>query len=123
MYESLLGDGTSVPKPSKQISSATVKVLHAIATGCRHGFDIMDTTGMPSGTVYPILGRMEDAAYVRSRWEAPKISRAEKRPARRYYQLTSAGRRALEAAIEHYNARSAAGLLYAMRPSGRGTAR
>ena len=85
-------------------------------------FDIMDTTGMPSGTVYPILGRMEDAAYVRSRWEAPEISHAEKRPARRYYELTPAGRTALEAAIEHYSARGTGDLLDAVRPSSRGAA-
>ena len=38
----------------------TALVLEAIAAGRHHGFDIMDATDLPSGTVYPILRRIED---------------------------------------------------------------
>ena len=37
----------------------TALVLHALARGFRYGFDIMDATGLPSGTIYPILRRLE----------------------------------------------------------------
>ena len=48
--------------------SATV-VLQAVAGGDGYGFDIMDATGLPSGTVYPALRRMEAAGLVMSTWE------------------------------------------------------
>ena len=58
------------PRPPKPLSLSAVAVLDAVTRRIRHGFDIMDATGLPSGTVYPILGRLERDGYVRSRWEA-----------------------------------------------------
>lgn len=86
----------------KPLSLAAVAVLNALAAGARHGFDIMDAAGLPSGTVYPILGRLEESALVRSRWESPAIAQKAKRPPRRYYEITRAGDRARAASIEHY---------------------
>jgi DNA-binding PadR family transcriptional regulator len=86
----------------KPLSLSAVAVLGAIATRVRYGFDIMDATGLPSGTVYPILGRLERDGYVRSRWEAPAAAQREKRPPRRYYEISASGVRTLAAAIEHY---------------------
>jgi DNA-binding PadR family transcriptional regulator len=86
----------------RALSFAAVSVMKVIAEGARHGFDIMDAAGLPSGTVYPILGRMEESGYVRSRWEAPSLAQKAKRPARRYYEITRAGEQALAASIEHY---------------------
>ena len=34
-------------------------ILQALDNGYYYGFDIMDVTGLPSGTVYPALRRME----------------------------------------------------------------
>lgn len=73
-------------------------ILHAVGRGYRHGFDIMDATGLPSGTVYPALRRLEASGRVRSKWEAQSAADRAKRPRRRYYELTSSGVRALEAA-------------------------
>ena len=42
------------------LSYGSVAVLHAIAGGNRFGFDIMATTGLTSGTVYPALDRLEN---------------------------------------------------------------
>ena len=42
----------------------TTLVLHALANGFRHGFDIIDATELPSGTVYPILRRLERDSLV-----------------------------------------------------------
>jgi PadR family transcriptional regulator PadR len=66
-------------------------VVEALAAGRHRGFDIMDATDLPSGTVYPILRRIEDEGLVRSRREREGAARREQRPARRYYELTSAG--------------------------------
>ena len=90
------------PKPLKPVSLSAVAVLDAVARRIRHGFDIMDATGLPSGTVYPILGRLERDGYVRSRWEAQSTASREKRPPRRYYEVTAIGTKALVHSIEHY---------------------
>jgi PadR family transcriptional regulator PadR len=87
---------------AKPLSPTSLATLQAIADGVRHGFEIMGTTGLASGTVYPILARLEEAGLVRSRWEAPMIARRAKRPPRRYYQISAAGTRALAHAVEHY---------------------
>ena len=90
------------PTPPKPLSLSAVAVLGAIASRIRHGFDIMDATRLPSGTVYPILGRLERDGYVRSRWESPTTAVREKRPPRRYYEVTGAGAKTLAHSIEHY---------------------
>jgi DNA-binding PadR family transcriptional regulator len=83
----------------KTLGITTVQVLHAVAAGTRYGFDIMDATGLPSGTVYPALSRLERMGLLRARWEDPKVARDQKRPSRKYYQITADGkRRLLEAA-------------------------
>jgi DNA-binding PadR family transcriptional regulator len=84
------------------VSLAAVAVLDAIARRVRYGFDIMDDARLPSGTVYPILGRLERDGYVRSRWEAASTAAREKRPPRRYYEITAAGVKALAHSVEHY---------------------
>ena len=84
------------------LSPSATAVLLAIADGSTHGFDIMDAARLPSGTVYPVLARLEERAYVRSRWEPQASAQKAKRPPRRYYTITAAGRQALAAALEHY---------------------
>ena len=86
----------------KPLSVSALAVLGAVSRGVRHGFDIMDATDLPSGTVYPVLGRLERDGYVRSKWESPAIAQREKRPPRRYYEITAAGSRALAESAEHY---------------------
>ena len=82
-----------------RLTRPTALVLVALSRGLRHGFDVLDATGLPSGTVYPILRRMEDAGLVRSHWEPVRAARAEGRPPRRYYELTGAGADTLRAAL------------------------
>ena len=86
----------------KPLSVSSVAVLAAVSRSVRYGFDIMDATGLPSGTVYPILGRLERDGYVRSRWESHTVAQREKRPPRRYYEITASGSRVLSASVEHY---------------------
>lgn len=79
-------------------------VLQALARGATFGFDVMDLTGLPSGTVYPILRRFEEDGWVRSRWEREDAAHSEGRPRRRHYTLSAAGHSALELAAERYRA-------------------
>jgi DNA-binding PadR family transcriptional regulator len=77
-------------------------VLQALARGATFGFDVMDLTGLPSGTVYPILRRFEEDGWVRSRWEREEAAHREGRPRRRHYALSAAGLSALALAAERY---------------------
>ena len=70
----------------------TALVLKALALGFHYGFDIMDATGLPSGTVYPILRRLDREALLGSSWEKHATAQQEQRPPRRYYELTAGGR-------------------------------
>jgi PadR family transcriptional regulator, regulatory protein PadR len=85
----------------------TALVLAALAAGRHHGFDIMDATDLPSGTVYPILRRLDADGLVRSRWERDTTARKEQRPPRRYYELTAAGEARLSEALARYRALAA----------------
>ena len=83
----------------RQLGYATIAVMRAVRNGYGYGTDIMDRTGLPSGTVYPTLSRMDERGYLRSRWEKREKADAERRPRRRYYRLTPSGEKALDAAI------------------------
>jgi PadR family transcriptional regulator, regulatory protein PadR len=88
----------------RRLSITAVSVLHAVAGGYQYGFDIIDQTGLPSGTVYPALSRLERDGLVRSAWEDEQYAHAEGRPARRYYKLTAPGVKALSEATVYYRA-------------------
>jgi len=79
---------------------AALRVLQAIAQGAEYGFDIIDATGLPSGTVYPALSRHERDGYVRSSWEDPRKAHQERRPPRRYYRITPEGKRAVQLVLD-----------------------
>jgi PadR family transcriptional regulator len=85
-----------------KLTYSTTLVLHALATGIRHGFDIIDATELPSGTVYPILRRLEGEAFVLAEWEDSSVAQSEQRPPRRYYELTAEGHAVLRTAIARY---------------------
>ena len=63
----------------------------------RYGLDLSGTTGLPSGTIYPILARLERIGWVESDWEDPDI--VEGRPRRRYYRLTREGAECADEAL------------------------
>lgn len=54
----------------------------------RHGYDLMKTTGLLSGTLYPLLMRMTEQGLVEAQWFEPTQSG---RPARHAYRLTAKG--------------------------------
>jgi PadR family transcriptional regulator PadR len=63
-----------------------------------YGVEIGQAAGLPSGTVHPILARLEGVGWLTSRWEDID-PRQEGRPARRYYQLTPDGLALARAAL------------------------
>jgi DNA-binding PadR family transcriptional regulator len=65
-----------------------------------YGFELTRATGLPSGTVYPILRRLEDQGYISGRWA--EIETDTQRRRRRYYALTGEGRRAAHAATAEH---------------------
>lgn len=90
-----------MPEAAKLSHSAAL-ILQTVDNGARYGFDIMDATGLPSGTVYPALRRMEAEGLISSQWEPEKKALAEQRPARKYYRITRAGAQVLEQAQRRY---------------------
>ena len=89
---------------SRNLSYTAVSILKAVSDGVRYGFDIMDRTELPSGTVYPALSRLERDGLVRSHWEDLEKAHGDRRPPRRYYQITTQGSRALGTALERLHA-------------------
>ena len=84
------------------LSYTTASILLAISGGRQYGFDVMDCTGFPSGTVYPALRRLEQAGLVASEWERDAAPQRDQRPPRKYYSITSAGETALARALARY---------------------
>ncbi|MFZ1937697.1 MAG: helix-turn-helix transcriptional regulator [Terracidiphilus sp.] len=85
-----------------KLSHTAAMILQAIDSGLVYGFSIMETTGLPSGTVYPAMRRLEGDGLIGSRWERQSIADAEQRPPRKYYKLTAAGAGALRASRKRY---------------------
>jgi PadR family transcriptional regulator, regulatory protein PadR len=85
-----------------KLSHTAAMILQAIGAGYVYGFSVMEVTGLPSGTVYPAMRRLERDEWIRSQWESQSIADAEQRPARKYYRLTRAGKATLEASQKRY---------------------
>ena len=85
-----------------RLTHITGLILKAIDSGFVYGFSIMEMTGLPSGTIYPAMRRMEEDQLIRSRWEKQAIADREQRPPRKYYQLTRTGKAALETSRKRY---------------------
>ena len=101
---------------NKSLSLGTVMVLHALARGRAYGFDVMEETGLSSGTIYPALDRLETLGFARSEWEDPRVAQSEKRPPRRYYRITRAGAEELQEAMERHRSLAPVDLSAHLRP-------
>lgn len=91
-------------------------VLHALARDCRYGFDVIEETGLTSGTIYPALDKLEAMGLASSEWEDGKTAQEEKRPPRRYYKITQRGEEVLMAALERYRSLSPVELSPGIQP-------
>lgn len=84
-----------------RMTLATQMVLEFLLTDPtteRYGLDIGFATGLPSGTVHPILARLEGLGWVQSRWEDID-PREQGRPQRRYYLLSATGAESARMAV------------------------
>ena len=88
---------TNVMGASKRLAE---QILQALAQGHHFGFDVMDATGLPSGTVYPALRRLKAMGLVESSWEEDAKARRSNRPRRRNYRLTRLGREQLAGLLD-----------------------
>jgi PadR family transcriptional regulator PadR len=75
------------------LTSQTQAVLAAFLrdpTEPRYGLDLAREALLATGTIYPVLARLERIGWVTSEWETVDASEAG-RPRRRYYRLTAEG--------------------------------
>src|ERR1700685_3140534 len=85
-----------------KLSHTAAMMLQAVNAGFVYGFSVMEMTGLPSGTVYPAMRRLERDELIVSPWEGQSIADEEQRPPRKYYKLTKAGKATLEASRKRY---------------------
>ncbi len=88
--------------PGIKLSHTAALILQAVGAGYVYGFSIMEMTGLPSGTVYPAMRRLERDSLIRSHWEKQAIADAEQRPPRKYYEITRTGKLTLETSRARY---------------------
>jgi PadR family transcriptional regulator PadR len=84
-----------------RLTTQTLKVLAALMSRSQDeisGAEIGRSTKLASGTLYPILMRLEEAGWVESRWETEDPHELG-RPRRRLYQTTGVGMRAARSAF------------------------
>ncbi|MFB9622837.1 PadR family transcriptional regulator [Nonomuraea helvata] len=96
-------------KRSLRMTMPTQAVLRALLHDPgrdRYGLEVCELAELPSGTVYPILARLEQVGWVESRWEDPETHVTEGRPRRRYYRITADGaEQARDAVARAYRSR------------------
>jgi DNA-binding PadR family transcriptional regulator len=86
---------------SPRITTQTIKVLAILMSRTDDevsGAEIGRTTKLFSGTLYPILQRLEEAGWVESRWETENPQKLG-RPRRRLYHITRIGEHKTRAAF------------------------
>lgn len=84
---------------AERITAQLALVLFAISEGHSYGYAIRDATGVGSGTLYPLLHRLEQRRLVTRKDELAATAFSEHRPRRRYYKLTRHGHVVLARAL------------------------
>jgi DNA-binding PadR family transcriptional regulator len=75
-----------------RLSKQTLALLDALLvhpTQWHHGYALSQHTGLASGTLYPILMRLEKSGWLETRWEEAPVPG---RPPRHFYRLKREGR-------------------------------
>jgi PadR family transcriptional regulator PadR len=75
--------------PTPQLEKVLRAFLEALDEP-RYGYELMLLTGLKSGTLYPMLARLEAKGVVQAGWQSPEQVPAG-RPPRRFYKLTNTG--------------------------------
>lgn len=65
--------------------------------GKHWGYQLMQDTGVPSGVIYPLLTRMLDEGWVRTRSNKTGVALG---PSRTYYVVTAKGRKELATVLD-----------------------
>ncbi|MFD0596399.1 PadR family transcriptional regulator [Catellatospora coxensis] len=94
-----------------RITVSVARVLSAFLAdpaADRYGLDLMKATDLPSGTLYPILQRLQQAGWIGAQWEQIDPA-SEGRPARRYYRLTPEGAARARTALAELHAATSPG--------------
>jgi DNA-binding PadR family transcriptional regulator len=86
-----------MPKITRE-TQAVLAALLRDPTKRRYGLEISKEASLATGTIYPILARLEGAGWIESEWEQIDPSVAGRRP-RRYYRLTGEGERVARASL------------------------
>lgn len=86
-----------VPRMTVQTQAVLAQFL-ATPTSDQYGLELGRAAGLQSGTIYPILARLEACGWIASAWEDVDEAAVGRR-ARRYYHLTGEGERAARAAL------------------------
>jgi PadR family transcriptional regulator, regulatory protein PadR len=101
-----------------RMTQATLAVLRAFSenpTREMYGLEICAGAGLPTGTVHPILARLEAAGWLQSSWE--QVDPHEQgRPRRRYYTLTPRGAQRAHNALSRADGQTAGLRARAARP-------
>ncbi|MGH8887169.1 MAG: PadR family transcriptional regulator [Egibacteraceae bacterium] len=92
-------------RPTPQ-TAAVLRVFLACPGDEHYGFELSKTADLPTGTVYPILSRLEDAGWLVSSWEQIDPSVEGRRP-RRNYRITEKGAVAARSLIQTVDGRLA----------------
>jgi len=91
-------------KGTLRLSAQTLRVLAALLSSTRDelfGAEVGRQANVASGSLYPILARLERAGWLDSRWET-EDPQALGRPRRRYYRVTAVGARAAAKAFRPF---------------------
>jgi PadR family transcriptional regulator, regulatory protein PadR len=86
---------------------AVLRILLATPTTPRYGLEIAREAGLKTGTLHPILARLQRAGWIESFWETPADHEDQGRPRRRYYSFTNDGAQTARRAIAEASASSA----------------
>lgn len=83
---------SGVTGPRMTLQTQAVLAVLLSTDGEVYGLEVTRASGLPPGTIYPLLQRLRVAGWVVARWESDDDAAAENRPARRYYSLSPHGR-------------------------------
>ncbi|HJS97491.1 MAG TPA: helix-turn-helix transcriptional regulator [Terriglobales bacterium] len=84
-------------------SMAVLSVLLRRGPAWHYGYDLLKQTGLKSGTLYPILARLQRGGWLEQRWEKPS---AAGRPPRHLYRLSRQGKTVARAIFPRAKAQS-----------------
>src|SRR4051794_4713224 len=93
--------------PDVRVTAQVVRVLEAMLADVAadyYGFQLSGLTKLKSGTLYPILARLERAKWLESGWEDPAVGELG-RPRRRYYRLSGEGVESARVTVAEWRSR------------------